>query len=109
MGSAITVGDLQGTFAQVQFTASLAGAAGVTGVASFNAAKNQLRVSVQGTAAGTTYEVTVNGTVVGQLTTDSSGAGQLRVWPSGVTIQGGSTVSVRDTAGSPAILDGVFA
>jgi hypothetical protein len=46
---------------------------------------------------------------VGQLTTNSSGAGKLRVSPSGVTIQSGSTISIADTAGNAAILTGTFA
>jgi hypothetical protein len=108
-GSTITVGDLTGTFAQTKFTASLTGATGVTGTATYSTVKNQLRVSVSGAAASTTYNVTVNGVTVGQLTTNSSGAGKLRVSPSGVAIQSGSTISIADTAGNAAILTGMFA
>jgi hypothetical protein len=109
-GSTITVGDLSGTFTQVQFTATLTGSTtGVTGSASYSSVKNQLRVSVQGAAASTTYNVTVNGVVVGQVTTNSSGKGKLTASPSGVTIVAGSTIAVSDTAGSAAILTGTFA
>src|SRR5207302_859299 len=93
-GTAITVGDLNGTFAQVEFTASLTGATGVSGSAKYNAQKNALHVSITGAAADTTYNVTVNSTVVGQITTNSAGAGKLKVSPaSGVIITSGSTIS----------------
>jgi hypothetical protein len=109
-GTTITVGDLTGTFAQVEFTASLTGATGVSGNAQYNSEKNVLHVSVTGAAANTTYNVTVNGTVVGQLTTNSSGAGKLKATPvSGVTIDAGSTLAVSDTQGSAPILTGTFA
>jgi hypothetical protein len=108
-GSTITVGDLQGTFAQAHFTASLTGATGVTGSADFNTLQNQLKVLITGAAASTTYNVTVNSVIVGQVTTNSSGSGKLRLTPTNVTIQSGSTISVSDTAGDPAILQGTFA
>jgi large repetitive protein len=108
-GDTVTVGDLSGTLAQVRLTASLTGSSGATGSADFNSLKNQLHLSVQGAAASTTYNVTVNDVVVGQITTNSAGAGKLHVSPIGVTIQAGSTVAVSDTAGNPAILQGTFA
>src|SRR5262249_33005081 len=104
-----TVGDLQGTFAQVKLTAALTGSGAATGSASFHTLRNQLHVSITGAAANTTYNVSVNDVVVGQLTTNSAGAGKLNVTPSGVTIQAGWTSSVADTAGSAAIVQGVFA
>jgi hypothetical protein len=108
-GSTIMIGGLQGTFTQANLTASLTGATGVTGSSNFNTLKDKLRVSITGAAANTTYNVTVNNVVVGQITTNSAGAGRLKVKQPGVTIQSGSTVAVSDTLGDPAILQGTFA
>jgi hypothetical protein len=108
-GSTVMVGDLTGTFAQTKFTALLTGATGVNGSATYKSVKNQLHVSVTGATAGTTYNVTVNGTVVGQITTNSRGRGRLNVTPTGVTFAAGSTISIADTAGDAAILTGTFA
>jgi len=41
--------------------------------------RTELRASIQGAAADTTLDVTVDGTVVGQITTDSNGAGKLEL------------------------------
>jgi hypothetical protein len=108
-GDTVTVGDLTGTFAQVKFTASLTGMTGVSGTASFNSVKNSLHVSVTGATASTTYDVTVDGTVIGQFTTNSNGHGRLKLSLSGVAIAAGSTISIADTAGDAAILTGTFA
>jgi hypothetical protein len=108
-GETITVGDLTGTLAQLKFTASLTGSTGVAGSADFNALKSRLFVSITGAAANTTYNVTVDNTVVGQLTTNSSGAGKLHLSLTNVTIQTGSTISIADTLGDAAILQGTFA
>jgi hypothetical protein len=109
--TAITVGDLTGTFAQVEFTAPLTGATGVSGNAKYNSTKNVLHLSLTGAAASTTYNVTINSTVVGTLTTDSTGAGKLKVTPaSTVTIAAGSTLTVvLPATGSTPILTGIFA
>jgi len=108
-GSTITVGDLTATFAQVKFTATLSGATGVTGSADFNSLENKLQVSITGATANTTYNVTVDNVVVGQLTTNSSGAGRLKLSPANLTLLAGSTITVSDTLGNPAILQGTFA
>jgi hypothetical protein len=109
-GTVIMVGDLAGAFAQVEFTASLTGTTGASGSARYNSQGNTLHVSVFGAAADTTYNVTVDGTQIGQLTTDSSGAGKLKTTPaSGVVIAAGSTLAVSDTEGSGPILTGIFA
>jgi hypothetical protein len=92
------------------FVAALTGAGVASGTARFHSTKAVLRVAAAGAAAATTYNVTVNGTVVGQLTTNSSGAGKLKVTPAGgVTIEAGSTLAVGDTLGSAPILTGAFA
>jgi hypothetical protein len=109
-GDTVMVGDLTGTFAQVRFSATLTGTTtGVSGSAAYNSVKNSLHVSITGAAASTTYNVSINGTVIGQITTNSRGYGRLKVTPSGVTIASGSTISIADTTGSAAILTGAFA
>jgi hypothetical protein len=109
-GDTIAVGDLTGTLAQVKFSAELVGTAtGVRGSSSFNSVKDDLHVSIAGAADSTTYNVSINGTVVGQITTNKHGRGRLTVTPTGVTIASGSTISIADTAGDAAILTGTFA
>jgi hypothetical protein len=109
-GSTIAVGDLQGTLAQFKFSATLSGTAtGVSGTAFYDSLKNQLHVAVSGAAANTTYNVTVGGTVVGQLTTNASGKGHVTLTPSNVTIQAGTSIAIGDTLGNAAILQGTFA
>jgi hypothetical protein len=110
-GQAITVGDLQGTFAQEEFSATLTGSAGASGNAEFDALDSRLEVSIKGAAAKTTYNVSVDGTVVGQITTDRHGSGYLRTsLTSSVAITSASTISIAaDTAGASPILQGTFA
>jgi hypothetical protein len=107
-GDTITVGDLTGTFSQVKYTAALTGATGVLGAAEFNALKSRLYVSITGAAANTTYDVIVDSSFLGQLTTNSSGAGKVWLALTNPTIQTGSTISIADAVGNPAILQGVF-
>ncbi len=110
-GQAVTVGDLQGTLAQAKFAASLTSptsAAGVSGNAEFVVLKSKLILFVQGAADNTTYNVTVNNVVVGQFTTNAKGFGKLILTLTNATIQTGSTISIADTAGDPAILQGTF-
>jgi hypothetical protein len=108
-GSTVLVGDLTGTFAQVKLSASLTGTTGVTGTASFNTLTGKLRVSASGLTAGTTYDVAVGGTTVGQITANSAGRGKLHVSPTGVTIASGSMVTFIATGDTTAILSGTFA
>ena len=67
-----------------------------------------LRVNVTGLAASTTFNVTVDGTVIGTLTTDTSGNGRARfssnpkhanviALPANFTLSPGSTIMVGDT------------
>lgn len=108
-GSMIMVGNLTGTFTQVLFSASLSGSSGATGNASFSTIKDRLNLSISGAATNTTYDVLVNGVVLGQLKTNDSGAGHFRQSNPSVTIEAGSTISVQDTLGNPSILQGTFA
>jgi hypothetical protein len=110
-GSTITVGDLTGTFAapapEVHLVAQLTGTG--SGTAKFSSEDNKLHVEINGAAANTTYNITIDGNVVGQITTDDSGAGEFRVEGGTLTVNAGSTISIADTAGNPPILTGTFA
>jgi hypothetical protein len=108
-GDTVAVGDLTGTFSQVKYTAALTGATGVSGTAEFNALKSRLYISITGAAVNSTYDVNVDSSFLGQLTTNSSGAGKVWLALTNPTIQTGSTISITDTVGNPAILQGVFA
>jgi hypothetical protein len=108
-GNTITVGDLTGTLAQVKYTAALTGSTtSVSGSADFNALKSRLYVSITGAAADTTYNVTVDGTVVGKIATNASGAGKLYLKLANVTVTSETAISIADTQGDPAILQGNF-
>jgi hypothetical protein len=111
-GQTVAVGDLQGTLAQAKFTASLTSptnATGVSGEAEFSAIKSKLEVEVTGGGANTTYNVTVDNVVVGQVTTNSAGSVKIYLSLTNATIKAGSTITISDTAGNPAILQGTFA
>ena len=98
------------TVNQVKFSATLTGTAtGVSGSTAYNSVRNELNVSIKGAADSTAYNVSINGTVVGQVTTNKHGRGRLYVKPTGVTIASGSTITIADTAGDAAILTGSFA
>lgn len=108
-GDTIAVGDLNGTFAKVKLTAALSGDTGVTGSASFNSLRNQLKVSATGLTAGTTYDVAVNGTVVGQVTANPAGRARFHVTPSGLTVTAGSIITLTVSGGTSAVLTGTLA
>ncbi len=100
------------TLASTKLKASLNGLG--TGKAEFETkgAKQKFEVEVRGLSANTTYVVTVDGIVVGQIQTDRKGKGELkfdttknRPFPVGFpTINSGSTVRVGDaTSGAFAV------
>jgi hypothetical protein len=112
-GDTITVGDLTGTLSQVHYNATLSSAVTTTtasGRAAYNSVENRLNVSLTGATAHTTYEVTVNGTNVGQITTNHRGRGRLMTsLPTGVTITSGSTIAITDSTGTTTVINGSFA
>jgi hypothetical protein len=113
-GSTIAIGDLQGTFAnsnseETELKAQLSGTGGQAGRAEFSASDKELQVEIRGAAANTTYNVSVDNVVVGQLTTDDSGEGELEVSTGSLAIHEGSSITVADTLGNPPILQGAFA
>jgi hypothetical protein len=131
-GSAISVGSLTGTFAtptstsdgdhggcegatRTRLTASLTDTEGTgTGTATLKThtydgtTKTFFTVSVTGAAESTSLDVTIDGVVVGQLMTDSTGAGSLTLsskagtLPSNfpTTVAAGSTISVGTLSGT---------
>jgi hypothetical protein len=122
-GSTITVQDPSSTTALSGTLAAAASSAvtnlkatltGTTGsghahfVADASSTNNRFKVSVSGLSANATYTVQVDGTTIGQLTTDSSGAGQLSATDLTQTISAGSLVTVLDSTGAT-VLQGTFA
>jgi len=107
-GDTILVGDLTGTFAQTRLSATLSGSSSATGKASVEVVNNHLRVRIHGAAANTTYDVSIDGTTVGQITTNGRGSGRLFVSPT-AAIVAGSTISILDSAAGTTLLSGTFA
>jgi hypothetical protein len=107
-GSAITVGDLSGVFARSSISAALSGSSGARGSASFDSIQNELRVTVHAASPNSTFDVSIDGAVVGQITTNDSGSGKLVVSPATV-IQIGSMIAILDSATDSSLLEGLFA
>ncbi len=109
--SAITVGTLTGTLGsarvshKTELTAQLTGSTGSgAGHATFKSnmenGKSSLTVSVTGLPANSTVNVTVGGTVVGQITTNGRGSGRLRLKNLSATVDAGSTITVGTLSGT---------
>lgn len=107
-GSVITVGDLQGTFTKSRLTSTLAGETDASARAVFDVEAVRLHVGLRGGAASTTYDVSVDGTVVGQITTNESGAGKLTASLTSA-IKAGSTIAIIDSTSGETLLSGAFA
>jgi hypothetical protein len=117
-GSTITVGDvtnggLSGTFAsnaeaEAELKADLTPPAGgnASGTGELKQNDQRLEVKVRDLAANATFAVTVDQTVVGQLTTDHNGRGELRLDNVTVAIKDGSVLTVGDVA--QPVLQGTF-
>lgn len=109
-GQSVMVGDLTGAFTQARLSATLTGTAtGVSGKAHYGAIRGTLDVSIKGATANTTYNISIGGTVVGSFTTNSQGRAHLDVTMPSAAVNSGATISIADTAGNPAILQGTFA
>jgi hypothetical protein len=93
-------------------SASLTGATGTSGTARFDSnpfsGENILSLRVSGLSADTTYSVQVNGTTVGQFSTDANGRGRLSESVLASTAASGSTITVLDPSGMT-VLNGTFA
>jgi hypothetical protein len=92
--------------------ATLTGVSGASGTADYNpsAASGQTNftLTVSGLTASTTYTVQVGGTTIGQITTDSTGAGTLTLSSSTLTITSGSKIQVLDSSATTVELSGTF-
>jgi hypothetical protein len=107
--SALTVGDLTGTFTQVKFSASLTGSASTqTGTAGYNALKHSLNLYFTGAAAKTAYSVLIDGVSVGTLTTNKSGVGKFHLDISTLDIKTGTVIAITDSTNTT-IYQGTFA
>ncbi len=122
-GDTVSVGTATGTLAvrgheggdegdetEVHLTAKLADTTGaVTGTASFKSetedgnTESKLAVTINGAAANMDFDVLVNGTSVGTLTTDADGNGSLTVKDPSVAIMEGDTIAVGDATGTFAV------
>jgi hypothetical protein len=107
-GDTIQIGDLTGTLTQSRLSATLSGSTDAEGKASVNVIKNHLRIRIRGAEANTTYDVSIDGTTVGQITTNGRGSGRLFVSPT-AAIVAGSTISILDSAAGTTLLSGTFA
>jgi len=96
---------------EVQFAALMIGTSGAIGHAQLGTQqdgdvdKQVFELEIERAAADTTYDVTVDGALVGQITTDANGAGKLQLTdPANLPdISDGSVVAVGD------VLHGTFA
>lgn len=93
-------------------SASLSGVTGAAGTAYYNdgtvSGQNTLSLRVSGLTASSTYTVQINGTTVGQITTDASGNAKLSLSNISPSVTTGSVISVLDSTGTTA-LQGTFA
>jgi len=107
-GDSIQVGDLTGTLAKTRLAATLSGSTDAMGRASVDVIKNHLRLRIRGAEANTTYDVSIDGTTVGQILTNGRGSGRLFVSPAAAIIAG-STISILDSTAGTTLLSGSFA
>ena len=114
--STIAVGDpaaggLTGSFlgeAEMEFKATLTASVGAaTGSAEYNAGELVFEVKVFGASAKTSYDVTLDGTFLGMITTDSNGKGEWKLFSVSLAIKKGSMLTIGDLANP--LLSGTFA
>lgn len=106
--SALSVGDLTGTFTQVKFTASLTGSATTTsGSAVYNSTRQALNVNLKGLDSKTTYNILLDGTSVGTVTTNKHGFARFHLDSSTLAIVAGTVLTVTD-ASNNTVLTGTF-
>jgi hypothetical protein len=92
--------------------ATLSGTSGASGQAEYNpgstSGQSTLVLDVSGLTASQTYTVQINGTTLGQITTDTNGQGELSLTGLTTAVAAGSTVTVLD-ANSATVLQGTYA
>jgi hypothetical protein len=109
--SIVTVGTLSGTLGSMHVShkmtliAQLTDSTGSgTGTATFKSntesGKTRLSLSVTGLAANSTLDVMIGGTVVGQITTNSSGTGMVKFKNPTTVVTSGSTITVGTLSGT---------
>ena len=116
--SAVSYGQLHaasGTGHEQTLVATLSGVTGASGQVKFTpsttAGQNTFVLSVSGLTANQTYSVQVDGTAVGQVSTDTSGNGSVTLSNLTAAIAAGSVVTVVDTSTTPSttVLTGTLA
>jgi hypothetical protein len=106
--STLAVGDLTGTFTQVKYSATLTGSSSTqTGQAGYNALKHSLNLYFTGATAKTVYNVLIDGSSVGTLTTNKSGAGRFHLDLSTLDIKAGTVIAITDSTNTT-IYQGTF-
>lgn len=80
----------------VTFEADLTGAGAAAGEAEFNATTAKFELEIQGATANTTFDVAIDGVVVGQITTNDEGEGELELSRVSFTVNDQSTIAVGD-------------
>jgi hypothetical protein len=107
----VLTGTLADPNANTRLSANLTGATGISGKAHFHSnadtGDNRLRVHVSGLTADATYDVQLDGTTVGQITTDDNGNGALSLSNLSMTVAASSVVTVLDSQGTT-VLQGTF-
>lgn len=106
----LAAGGLSGNFATIintEIKASLSAPAGAaTGVAEFNADDQNLEVKIVGAASNATYDVTVDGVLIGTITTNSLGKGKLEMNAGALAIKKDSLLTIGNPANP--LLTGAF-
>jgi hypothetical protein len=96
---------------EARLFAALTGATGTAGHARYHAdataGTNSLSLSVSGLAASSTFTVQIDGTTVGQITTDANGAGKVTLSNLTTAVAAGTVISVLDSTGAT-VLSGTF-
>jgi hypothetical protein len=76
--------------------AHLTNGSGATGTAEFNATTGDFELQIEGAAANTTLDVSIDGNSVGSISTDANGNGQLELSNVTFTVMNQSTITVGD-------------
>lgn len=103
--STVTVGDpasggLTGQFlseTETEFKAPISGGS-MRGESEFNAADQEFKAKIENAAVNSTFDVAIDGVVIGQITTNSKGKGLLQIHEFTTAIAEGSNITIGDPA-----------
>ncbi|HQR08484.1 MAG TPA: hypothetical protein PLN21_16795 [Gemmatales bacterium] len=86
--------------ADATYSATLSNATGATGIASYLAGNNSLKISVKGAAASSTLDIQLDGVSIGSLTTDATGNGKVTLTDLTAVVNANSVLTVGDLTGT---------